>query len=86
MKIISKYLCVIVALFPSLASASFQTLSFSCASNLVVTQDNGYQASCDGDFSFDSGTLVDDTSIRLIALGALNINSGVSLIAPLIEL
>lgn len=87
MHIISKFLFVtVLATLPAIASASVETPSFSCSANLVVSVENGYQASCDGDFSFDSGTLSDYVSIRLTSLGALNINSGVSLVAPLIEL
>lgn len=87
MKTISKFVSVVVAaIFPVIASASVETLSFTCTSSLVVSQENGYHASCDGDFSFDSGTLRNDISIKLTSLGALNINSNVSLIAPLIEL
>lgn len=86
MKAISKCVFVILAIFPALAFASFETLSFSCSSNLVVSQDNGYQASCDGDFSLESGTLRNEISIKLTSVGALNINMGVSLIAPFIEL
>lgn len=87
MKTMFKFVSVVVAaIFPAIASASVETLSFTCTSNLVVSQENGYQANCDGDFSFDSGTLQNDIFIKLSSLGALNIRSNVSLIAPLIEL
>lgn len=73
-----------VALFPQLASAT--TPSFSCSSNLVVSIDNGYSASCDGDFSFKDGVLQNDTSISLTAGGFLNVGANASLIAPKISL
>ncbi len=72
------------ALFPQLASAT--TPSFSCSSNLVVSLDNGYSASCDGDFSFTDGVLQNDISISLTAGGFLNIGANASLIAPNISL
>ncbi|MDP3608891.1 MAG: PEP-CTERM sorting domain-containing protein [Methylophilus sp.] len=87
MRIISKLVFVaVLAILPAVASASVDTLSFSCSSNLEVSFENGYHASCGGDFTFDSGALIDDTSITLTSLGALNINSSVSLIAPYIKL
>jgi len=49
MKTISKFVNVVVAaIFPVIASASVETLSFTCTSSLVVSQENGYHASCDG--------------------------------------
>lgn len=87
MNAVFKFLSVAAAaILPTIASASVETLSSSCSSNLVVSLENGYDASCDGDFSFDSGTLRNDVAIKLTSLGALNIHSNVSLIAPLIEL
>ena len=44
-------ICILVAIFPQVALAT--TPSFSCSSNLVISLDNGYSASCDGDFAFD---------------------------------
>lgn len=87
MKAVSKLVFVVaMTIFPAIATASIETLSLSCSSNLVVSTENGYQANCDGDFILYSGTLRDDISIRLFSLGMLNIKSNVSLIAPLIEL
>ncbi len=73
-----------VALFPQLASAT--TPSFSCSSNLVVSLDNGYSASCDGDFSFTDGVLQNDTSISLTADGSIVIGSNFELASPIINL
>lgn len=75
---------VAAALFPQLASAT--TPSFSCSSNLIVSLDKGYSASCDGDFSFMDGVLQNDTSISLTAGGFLDIGANASLIAPNISL
>lgn len=75
---------VISALFPQLAFASAP--SFSCSSNLVVSLDNGYQASCDGDFSFTDGVLQNDTSIKLTATGFLSVGEHAKLSAPIINL
>lgn len=87
MKTISKFVSVVVAaIFPAIASASVDTLSFTCTSSLVVSQENDYQASCDGDFSFDSGKLFDVTSISLAAKGQLNIGEQAMLTAPDIRL
>ncbi len=73
-----------VALFPQIASAT--TPSFSCSSNLVISLDNGYSASCDGDFSFTDGVLQNDTSISLIAGGSIVIGSNFELASPIINL
>lgn len=73
----------LAALIPQLAVA---TPSFSCSSNLVVSLDDGYQASCDGDFSFTDGVLQNNTSISLTAGGSLDIGTKSSLYAPLIDL
>lgn len=87
MQIVSKYLFIaVLAMLPVIATASVDSPSFSCSSTFVVSFDNGYQASCDGDFTFDSGTLMDDTFIRLTSLRSINLNSNVTLIAPFIEL
>ena len=87
MKTASKFACVVVAaIFPAIASASVETHSFSCSSNLVVSQENGYEASCDGDFSFESGVLEDDTAIVLRAAGLLTIGHQALLKSPLITL
>lgn len=75
---------VVAVLSPQLALAT--TPSFSCSSNLVVSLDNGYQASCDGDFSFTDGVLQNEVSINLSASGFLNIGTNTSLIAPAINL
>lgn len=72
------------ALYPQLAIAS--TPSFSCSSNLVVSLDSGYKASCDGDFSFTDGVLQNDTSINLTANGFLSIGENAKLSAPIINL
>lgn len=80
-------LAVSLVLIFSIQMASATTSSsFYCSSNLVVSFDNGYSASCDGDFSFTDGLLQNDTSISLTAGGLLNINANASLNAPLISL
>lgn len=71
-------------LFPQLASAT--SPSFSCSSNLVVSLDSGYSASCNGDFSFTDGLLHNDVSIILTATGFLTIGTNASLLAPVITL
>lgn len=86
MKTIFRFVCVVAAIFPVIASASVETLSFTCTSSLVVSQENGYHASCDGDFSFDSGVLQDDTAIALRAAGLLTIGHQVLLKSPRITL
>ena len=70
---------VTLTLLPQLALAAEQ--SFSCSLNLVVSIDNGYSASCDGDLSFTDGVLQNDTSISLTAGGSLDIGANVSLYA-----
>lgn len=60
--------------------------NFSCSSNLVVSLDNGYHASCNGDLSFTDGMLQNDISISLTAGGFLNIGVNASLDAPFISL
>ncbi|MES2579703.1 MAG: PEP-CTERM sorting domain-containing protein [Pseudomonadota bacterium] len=75
---------VFAALYPQLALAT--TPSFSCSSNLVVSLDNGYQASCDGDFSFTDGVLQNDVSINLTARGFLSVGENAKLSAPIINL
>ena len=60
-------ICILAAILPQVALAT--TPSFSCSSNLVISLDNGYSASCDGDFTFDDGVLQDNTSINLRAGG-----------------
>ncbi|OQW70550.1 MAG: hypothetical protein BVN34_00735 [Proteobacteria bacterium ST_bin12] len=72
------------ALFPKLASAT--TPSFSCSSNLVISLDNVYNASCEGDFSFTDGVLQNDTSISLTAGGSIVIGSNFELASPIINL
>lgn len=74
----------VATLSPQLVFAT--TPSFSCSSSLVVSLDDGYYASCEGDFSFDDGVLQNDTKIRLTAGGFLNIGANASLIAPEINL
>lgn len=69
---------------PQMASATASP-NFSCSSNLVVSLENGYNASCDGDFSFTDGALQNDTSISLTAGGLLNIGTNASLNAPFIN-
>ena len=73
-----------LTIFSPLASATSQ--SFSCSSNLVVSIDNGYSASCDGDLSFTDGVLKNIRSISLSAGGFLNIGANASLYAPVINL
>lgn len=75
---------IFVVLFPQLALAT--SPSFSCSSNLVVSINNGYSASCDGDFTFTDGVLQNDTSISLTAGGLLDIGANARLYAPLIHL
>ena len=70
---------------PQMASANASP-SFSCSSNLVVSLHNGYQASCDGDFTFTDGVLENEVSISLIAGGLLNIGANASLSAPIVQL
>ena len=76
-------ICILAAILPQVALAT--TPSFSCSSNLVISLDNGYSASCDGDFAFDDGVLQDNTSINLRAGGFLNIGKNASLYAPIIN-
>ncbi|WP_020167795.1 MULTISPECIES: PEP-CTERM sorting domain-containing protein [Methylotenera] len=78
------FVSVVAVLFPQLAFAT--TPSFSCSSNLVVSLDNGYQASCDGDFSFTDGVLQNDVSINLKAGGFLSVGENATLSAPIINL
>ena len=47
------------ALFPPLASAT--SLSFSCSSNLVISLENGYSASCGADILFAGDVLQNKT-------------------------
>lgn len=75
---------LVAILAPRLAFAT--SPSFSCSTNLVVSLDNGYSASCDGDFAFTDGVLQNDTKISLTAGGFLNIGASASLIAPLVNL
>ncbi len=75
---------VATTLFPQFVLAT--TPSFNCSTNLVVSLDNGYNASCEGDFSFTDGVLQNDTKISLTAGGFLNIGASASLIAPLVNL
>lgn len=51
-----------------------------------MSLDNGYQASCDGDFSFTDGVLQNDTSIKLTATGFLSVGEHAKLSAPIINL
>ena len=74
---------ILAAILPQAALAT--TPSFSCSSNLVISLDNGYSASCDGDFAFDDGVLQDNTLINLRAGGFLNIGKNASLYAPIIN-
>ncbi len=71
-------------LFPQLASAT--SPSFSCSSDLMVSLDSGYSATCNGDFSFTDGLLQNDLSISLAATGYLTIGANASLLAPMITL
>ena len=75
---------ILAAIFPQVALAT--TPSFSCSSNLVIFLDNGYSASCDGDFSFTDGVLQDSNRISLTAGGSLLIGANASLFAPIINL
>lgn len=77
---------LLALLTPQFATANVASPSFSCSSNLVVSFENGYQASCDGDFSFTDGVLQNDTQISLIAKGFLDVGVNASLIAPHIYL
>ena len=70
---------------PQMASANASP-SFSCSSNLVVSLHNGYQASCDGDFTFTDGVLENEVSISLIAGGMLSIESNFELVTPILNL
>lgn len=76
----------IMASFSPQIAFAIVSPSFSCSSNLVVSLDNGYSASCDGDFSFTEGLLENDISINLTASGLLNIGANASLNAPFISL
>ncbi|MDX1914794.1 MAG: PEP-CTERM sorting domain-containing protein [Methylophilus sp.] len=79
---------LVASLAPLIASANVSAVSpsFSCSRNLTVSFENGYQASCDGDFLFTDGILQNDTFIRLIAGGILDVGVNASLIAPNISL
>ncbi len=76
----------LIAIFSTQIAFATTSPSFSCSSSLVVSFDNGYSASCDGDFSFTEGLLQNDTSINLTASGLINIGANASLNAPLISL
>lgn len=84
LKIITS-ICLVMAFFSQTVIATTSP-SFSCSANLVVSLDNGYHASCDGDFSFTDGSLQNDMSISLTAGGFLNIGVNASLDAPFISL
>ena len=87
MHIISKFSFVtVLSILPAIASASLETPSFSCSANMEVSVENGYQVSCDGDYSFDSGVLENDTAIVLRATGMLTIGHQVLLKSPFITL
>jgi PEP-CTERM motif len=83
MQIFSKYVFIaVLATLPIMATASVNSPSFSCTSNFVVSFENGYQASCDGDFTFDQGTLFNDKSISIKANGLLNVGEQAIFTAP----
>lgn len=71
---------MLAAIFPQAALAT--TPNFSCSSNLVISLDNGYSASCNGDFSFTDGVLDNDNSISLTAGGLLHIGENATLSSP----
>ena len=75
---------ILATMFPQVVLAT--TPSFSCSSNLVISLDNGYSASCDGDFSFNDGVLHNDNSISLTAGGLLHIGENATLSSPFINL
>lgn len=75
-----------LAALPTIVFASEDGPSFSCSSSLVVSLEHGYQASCDGDFSFDNGALLSDTLISITASGQLNVGEQAILTAPNIRL
>ena len=52
-----------VALFPPLASAT--SLSFSCSSNLVISLENGYNASCGADVLF-AGVVLQNKTLNIV--------------------
>ena len=70
-----------IALLPPLASAT--SLSFSCSSNLVISLDNGYRASCDGSFLLRDTKLQNNTAISLIPGSLLDVSDTTSLNTPL---
>ena len=70
-----------IALLPQLASAT--SLSFSCSSNLVISLDNGYRASCDGNFLFRDTKLQNNTAISLIPGSLLDVSDKKGLNTPL---
>ena len=68
------------ALFSQFALATSHGLS--CNSNLVISLDNSYNASCDCDFSLVGGALQLNMPINLRSNGLLCIGKSASLIAP----
>ena len=72
------------ALFPQVSLTN--SSSFISSINLVVSLDNGYSASCDGDFLFTDGVLHDDNLISLTASGLLHIGENATLSSPFINL